>query len=117
LPADRDTSSQVPDLHGNTIMANEIHPIEKLRRFRGWEWRQRFVESLLSLSPATNPDAADEISDSQFAVASDFPAAEAAERYLQRGLSNGVVPSSPSDARVASADRLNSLKVSSHAAI
>jgi hypothetical protein len=46
-------------------------------------WRQRFVESLLKLSPPLNPDAADEVSDSQFVACAkltpEFAAAEYAE--------------------------------------
>jgi hypothetical protein len=57
----------------------------RLRRFAGWEWRQLFVESLLLLWPAMNPDAADEISDSQFALSSGIPARQAAEEYLLCG--------------------------------
>jgi hypothetical protein len=45
-------------------------------------WRQRFVESLLRLSPQLNPDAADEVSDSQFITYSKLPPELAAAEYV-----------------------------------
>jgi hypothetical protein len=45
-------------------------------------WRQRFVESLLRLSPQLNPDAADEVSDSQFITYSALIPEFAAAAYI-----------------------------------
>ncbi|MBS0445919.1 MAG: hypothetical protein JSR59_08220 [Proteobacteria bacterium] len=40
--------------------------VTRLNLTRGLEWRQRFAVSLIKLVPQLNPDAADELSDSQF---------------------------------------------------
>lgn len=45
-------------------------------------WRQRFVESLLRCSPDINPDAADEVSDSQFVALAALSPEQAAAEYL-----------------------------------
>jgi hypothetical protein len=45
-------------------------------------WRQRFVESLLRLSPQLNPDAADEVSDSQFITYAELAPEVAAAEYM-----------------------------------
>jgi hypothetical protein len=45
-------------------------------------WRQRFVDSLLKSSPEINPDAADEVSDSQFVVLAALAPEQAAVQYL-----------------------------------
>ena len=37
--------------------------------FPGMEWKSAFVSALMRLRPDMNPDAADEISDSEFAIA------------------------------------------------
>lgn len=37
--------------------------------FAGSDWKSKFVNALMRLRPEMNPDAADEISDSEFAVA------------------------------------------------
>ena len=44
--------------------------VRKLRAaFPGTDWKSSFVTALMRLRPDMNPDAADEISDLQFAVA------------------------------------------------
>lgn len=50
-------------------------------RFRGTEWRQAFASRLIQLRPDMNPDAADEVSDSQFLESSFCSPSLAAERY------------------------------------
>jgi hypothetical protein len=63
--------------------------VPTLGAFKGSEWRQRFADALLRLLPHTNPDAADELSDSQFVTLSELPPERAAEAFVasrqQRG--------------------------------
>jgi len=56
--------------------------IIKLGAFLGTEWRQLFADSLLKSSPDLNPDAADELSDSQFAVLAALTPEQAVRQYL-----------------------------------
>ena len=54
----------------------------RLGAFLGTEWRQLFAESLLKSSPDLNPDAADELSDSQFVVLAALTPEQAVRQYL-----------------------------------
>ena len=56
--------------------------VTKLGAFLGTEWRQLFADSLLKSSPDLNPDAADELSDSQFAVLAALTPEQAVRQYL-----------------------------------
>lgn len=74
-------------------------------KFRGTEWRQAFASRLIQLRPDMNPDAADEVSDSEFLESSFCSPSLAAERYASgvvAGLSdeeasNGAVQRSGTD--------------------
>jgi hypothetical protein len=52
-----------------------------LKISRGLEWRQRFADSLIRLVPQLNPDAADELSDTQFLESADTAPDQAALDY------------------------------------
>lgn len=54
--------------------------------FRGTEWRKAFADRLIQLRPDMNPDAADEVSDSEFMNSSSFSPFDAAERYAEDDL-------------------------------
>jgi hypothetical protein len=54
--------------------------------FKDSQWRQRFADSLLKLAPHVNPDAADELSDSQFVDLAEMPPEDAAARYVASSL-------------------------------
>ena len=54
--------------------------------FDASQWRQRFADSLLKLAPEVNPDAADELSDSQVLDLSEMPPEDAAARFAAASL-------------------------------
>ena len=56
--------------------------VTKLGAFLGTEWRQLFVQLLLKSSPDLNPDAADELSDSQFVEFAALTPEQAVREYL-----------------------------------
>ena len=56
--------------------------IIRLAELLGTEWRQLFVQLLLKSSPDLNPDAADELSDSQFVAFAALTPEQAVSRYL-----------------------------------
>jgi len=56
--------------------------VTKLGAFLGTEWRQLFADWLLKSSPDLNPDAADELSDSQFAALAGLKPEQAVRQYL-----------------------------------
>jgi hypothetical protein len=56
--------------------------VTKPGAFKDSHWRQRFADSLLKLAPGVNPDAADELSDSQFLGLSEMTPEDAAARYV-----------------------------------
>jgi hypothetical protein len=60
----------------------DIMSVTKLGAFRGTTWRQLFAELLLKSSPELNPDAADELSDSQFVALAALTPEEAVTEYL-----------------------------------
>jgi hypothetical protein len=55
--------------------------VMKLKLPRGLDWRRRFADSLIKLVPDLNPDAADELSDSQFLENAGQPPDRAALEY------------------------------------
>jgi hypothetical protein len=64
------------------VNKGDIMSITKLGAFRGTQWRQLFAELLLKSSPDLNPDAADELSDSQFAALATLTPEQAVGQYL-----------------------------------
>ena len=52
------------------------------RNFDSTRWRQGFAEALIRLVPGMNPDAADELSDSEYAGCRDIDPSTAASRWL-----------------------------------
>lgn len=71
--------------------------VTKLKLMRGLDWRRRFADSLIQLVPDMNPDAADELSDSQFLQSSKRPPDRAALDYAA---AHGWTPQEPEPARV-----------------
>jgi hypothetical protein len=53
--------------------------------FPSAEWKRDFADTLIRLCPDMNPDAADEVSDSQYLIASSVAPQAAAERYVALG--------------------------------
>jgi len=69
--------------------------ITKLGAFRGTEWRQLFAEWLLKSSPDLNPDAADELSDSQFLALAALTPEQAVSQYLATEASRRTTTCAP----------------------
>jgi hypothetical protein len=69
--------------------------VTKLGAFRGTQWRQLFAELLLKSSPDVNPDAADELSDTQFAALAELTPEQAVGQYLATEASRPSPTSAP----------------------
>jgi len=66
--------------------------VTKLGAFRGTQWRQLFAELLLKSSPGLNPDAADELSDTQFAALAELTPEQAVDQFLATEASRTSAP-------------------------
>jgi len=74
--------------------------VTKLKLTRGLDWRRRFADSLIKLVPEINPDAADELSDSQFLESAGEPPDRAALNYASsHGWTHAVPEPAPVQAR------------------